>query len=86
MISSILFYSIGEEEGICFVLGHIDYFLSDQMKVTTVTAFRCRLAIVDSRLLHKEIKIIVVAEVTVVLTQNVGHQWKQLAFSTMSSR
>ena len=58
MISSI------EEEGICFVLG-IDYFLSDQMKVTTVIAFKCRLAIADSRLVHK--KIIVVAEVTVVL-------------------
>jgi len=37
------------------------------MKVTTVTAFRCRLAIADSRLVHKEIMIIVVAEVTVVL-------------------
>jgi len=36
------------------------------MKVTTVTAFRCRLAIADSRLVHKEIMIIVVAEVTVV--------------------
>jgi len=42
MISSTLFYSIGEEEEICFVLG-IDYFLSDQMQVTTVTAFKCRL-------------------------------------------
>ena len=35
------------------------------MKVTTVIAFKCRLAIADSRLVHK--KIIVVAEVTVVL-------------------
>jgi len=37
------------------------------MKVTTVTAFRCRLAIADSRLVYKEIMIIVVAEVTIVL-------------------
>ena len=59
-----LIYSIGEEEEICFILG-IDYFLSDQMKVTIVTAFKCRLVIADTTsLVHKEI--IVVAEVTIV--------------------
>jgi len=65
MISSIVFYRIGEEEGICFVLG-IDYFLSDQMKVTTVTAFKCMQASY-SRFTTCTQEIIVVAEVTVVL-------------------
>jgi len=70
MISSTLFYSIGEEEGICFVLG-IDYFLSDQMKVTTVTAFKCRLAIADTiSLVHKQI--VVVAEVTIFFSLQVS--------------
>ena len=48
-----LIYSIGEEEGICFILG-IDYFLSDQMKVTIVTPFKCRLAIADTSLVHRD--------------------------------